>query len=929
MTTVIEVRVLGPLEVLADGELLPLTSNRLRALLAVLATSAGTVVSADALGAAVWGRELPASPRSSLQTYVARLRKLLGGTAVVTRPGGYLLDIDPEQVDAKRFVRLAGVPRGASYERDSLVEALALWRGLPFEAIDSEWLAETEGGRLIEGYLDALERAADVDLAAGRAGELLDRLRQAAEQHPLREPLCARLMLALDATGRRVDALASYEAFRKRLADELGTDPGPRLREAHDRLLGGPQTDRVPRQLPSDIVRFTGRTEVLDELDDSIADGSIVVLHGTGGVGKSAVAVHWAHRVSRVFPDGQLFVNLRGYGPGQPVPASVALDGLLRGLGVEGRAIPDGVADRTAMLRQLLAGRRVLLVLDNALEGDQVEPLLAGGRTVVVVTSRNRLRELDRPGVRRIAVGELSRTEATDFLTAALRDHDPSELEGLAELCGRLPLALAVAAEQAGRHPQDELGRLVGELRSRHDRLDALEIAGDPSSSVRTVFSWSLASLPPDLARAFVLLGLHPGPDFTTPAATALVGTAAGETLARLSDAHLLEQRRPGRYQFHDLLRAYAAEQAALLDPADRDSAVQRMLSWHVHTTANARVAIGRGESLGEAGPLSPGLVPQEFGDDQEAFGWFDSERAGLVALIDLAAELSDPAAHRIAEQMSSYLVVRYVIGDLLRTQQIALELARRTGDARAEAVATGKLGSVYRIYGDDEQARDLHREALAQFEKLGDDRGRVISLANLGTMLHALGDDFGTLDAHEQGLKLARQLDDTDQVILLLNNMSISYLRLGRNDEAIAACREALSLPPSRTFQHGAAHMWDSLGQALTADGSFDEAIDAYRTSLTEVRDLKDPWGESIVLNNLGEALRLSGRPPKPSPPGAKPSPPWTTTPSPTPTKSPEPPSDPESSPSPADGSEQLECRIQRTRRPVSRDGRRRERSR
>lgn len=863
MKAVIEVRVLGPLEVLEDGEPLPLTSNRLRALLAVLATSAGSVVAGDNLAAAVWGRQLPASPRSSLQTYVARLRRLLGDTTIVTRPGGYLLQIEPENVDAQKFLRLAAAPRGAAYERDSLVEGLGLWRGPAYEDIDSEWLGQSEGGRLTEAYLDALERAADLDHLAGRPAELLDRLREAADRNPLREPLCARLMIALDAAGRRAEALAHYEAFRERLADELGTDPGPRLREAHDRLLGGPQLDQVPRQLPSDIARFTGRGEVLSELDQSASEGAVAVLHGTGGVGKSALAIHWAHRASRQFPDGQLFVNLHGFGPGQPMAPAVALDGLLRALGVDGRKIPDELGDRTTMLRQLLAGRRVLLVLDNALEGEQIEPLLPGGRTTVVVTSRNRLRELGLPAVRRIAVDELSPAEATEFLVTALRDDSDrlEQLEGLAELCGRLPLALAVAAEQAGRHPQHELGRLVGDLRNRHDRLDTLEIAGDPSSSVRTVFSWSLASLPADLASAFVLLGLHPGPDFTTPAAAALIGTAAPELLAALSDAHLLEQRRPGRYQFHDLLRAYAAEQAGLLDPAERSAAVQRMFTWHIHTTANARVAIGRGESLGETGELVPGLVLEDFGDEKEAFAWFDAERAGLVALIDLAAELNDPAAHRIAEQMSSYLVVRYVIGDLLRTQQIALEVARRTADPRAEAVATGKLGSVFRIHGDDERARDLHREALAQFDALGDDRGRAISMANLGTELHALGDDFGALDAHERGLELARKLGDTDQVALLLNNMSISYLRLGRNDEAIAACREALALPRSRTFQHGAAHMWDSLGQALTANGDYDEAIDAYQTSLGEVRSLGDPWGESIVLNNLGEALRLAGR--------------------------------------------------------------------
>jgi DNA-binding SARP family transcriptional activator len=866
VTAPIEVRVLGPLEVLRDGSRLPLTSNRLRALLAALATSAGGVVSAETLGTAVWGRALPASPRSSLQTYVARLRRLLGDEAIVTRPGGYQLQLEADQVDARRFLRLAGAPRGAAYERDNLVEALTLWRGVPYEGIESEWLAESESDRLTEAYLDALERAADLDLVAGRAVDLLDRLRAASERHPLREPLCARLMLALDATGRRAEALALYEAFRARLADELGTDPGPRLREAHGRLVGG-GSDEVPRQLPSDIARFTGRSDVLEALDQLTTVGPAVgVLHGTGGVGKTAAVVHWAHRVGSLFPDGQLFVNLHGYAPGQPVPPSVALDGLLRALGVEGRKIPDKVRPRTAMLRKLLAGRRTLLVLDNARDVEQVRPLLPGGRNLAVVTSRNRLRELEHPQVRRIHVGELSRGEAMELLVTALRDENPEQevedLEGLIDLCGRLPLALAVAAEQAGRHPQHELRRLVTELRDRHDRLDALEVAGDPSSSVRTVFSWSLGTLPPDCVRGFELLGLHPGPDFGAPAAAAVIGTPSERILGRLVDAHLLEQRRPGRYQFHDLLRAYAAERAADLEPAEREAALTRMFGWHVHSTASARIAIGRGESLGETGPLPAGVTPQEFADETEAFGWFDTERAVLVAMVDVADALSDPAAHRIAEQMSSYLIVRYVIGELLRTQQIALDVARRTGDERAEAVATGKLGSVYRMHGDNELSRDMHRDALAQFEKLGDDRGRAVAMANLGTVLQALGDDLGALDCHEQGLAVAREVGDSDQVALLLNNMSISFLRTGRSAEAIAACREALALPRSRTFQHGTAHMWDSLGQALSANGDYDEAIEAYQTSLAEVRTLGDPWGEAIVLSNLGNALREAARP-------------------------------------------------------------------
>lgn len=873
MTAGLEVSVLGPLQVLRDGRRLPVATNRLRVLLATMATSAGTVMSTDTLSAAVWGGDLPADPRNSLQTYVSRLRRLLGEDAVATRPGGYELQLDAEQVDALRFLRLVAVPRGASNEREVLVEALQLWRGMPYEDIKSDWLARAHADRLTEAYLGALERSADLDLAAGFASELLDRLRAASERHPLREPLCLRLMLALVMSGRRPEALARYEEFRDRLADELGADPSPQLRTIYDELAAA-VTD-VPRQLPSDILHFTGRSDVLDALDELAAFGeatgeAVAVLHGTGGIGKTAAVVHWAHRAESSFPDGQLFVDLQGYGPGPPMPPAVVLDGLLRALGVEGRKIPHHVDRRATLLREMLAGRRALLVLDNVRDADQVRSLLPGGRTLAVVTSRSRLRELSADhSIRKIPVGELSLDDAMRFLAAAVRDelpaHDARALEELAELCGRLPLALAIAAEQAGRRPRHELGRLVIELRDRWERLDALEVADDPASSVRTVFSWSLDTLASDCVRAFRLLGLYPGPDLGAPAAAALTGmTTAGvrRLLSKLVDAHLLEQRRPGRYQFHDLLRAYAAELASDLDATERDEALNRVLGWYVHTAANARIAIGRGESLGETGALADSLEPLTFSGQQSAIAWFDAERAGLVAAVELAGRIAHDAAYRLAEQLPTYLIVRYAIDDLDTTQRIALDVARHTGDTTAQAVALYRLGTVPRMLGDYERARVLYEQALTQFEALGNDRGRSFAMAHLGTVLEALGDDHAALEREEQGLALARRIGDNNQIITLLNNLAITYLRLRRYGDAVDACRQALEVLPSRAFRNFEPHLLDTLGQALTATGSYDEAIDAYQRSLAKVRELGDRWGESIVLSNLGAALRDVGRP-------------------------------------------------------------------
>jgi DNA-binding SARP family transcriptional activator/tetratricopeptide (TPR) repeat protein len=872
----LEVRVLGPLVVLLDGRRLLLRGGRLGVLLAALAVAGGRVVSVEALGVAVWGRGLPANPRNSLQIYVGRLRRLLGDDAIVTRPGGYLLRVGVEQVDALRFLRLVAVARGGERERDGLVEALRLWRGVPFEGIESEWLSRSEGERLTEAYLDALERVADLDLTAGRAGELLGQLRVASERYPLREPLCVRLMLALDATGRRAEALAHYEVFRARLADELGTDPGSRPRRVYEGLVGSvaARAGEVPRQLPSDISRFTGRSDVLDALTaltavGEAAGGTVGVLHGTGGVGKTAVVVHWAHRAESLFPDGQLFVNLQGYGPGAPVTPAVALDGLLRALGVEGRKIPDSVEGRGVLLRELLAGRRVLLVLDNVRDADQVRPLLPGGRTLAVVTSRSRLRKLSADQtVRRIPVDEFSGVEAVEFLAAAMHGqeaaHDVQELEELAALCGRLPLALAVAAEQAGRHPRQKLEQLITELRDQHDRLETLEVADDPMSSVRTVFSWSLGSLAEDCVHGFQLLGLHPGPDLDAPAAAALIGTTttqARRLLAQLVDAHLLEQRRPGRYQFHDLLRAYAAELANNLDTTHRDNALERMFSWYVHTAANARTAIGRGESLTQTSPLPTGITPLAFTDERTAFTWLDGHRPGLIATVERAAQTNHHAAHQLAEQIATYLFTRFAVNDLERVEQIALEVAQHTSDEVAEAVATNRLGWVSRMTGDYQRARDLQEQALAQFNALGNDRGKVAAMTDLGGVLE-LDDEYRALDYEEQALRLARRIGDNDQIIKLLNNLAMSYLRMQRYADAVDACRQALAMQPSRAFRNFEPHLWDSLGQALAASGRFDEAIETLGKSLAKVLELGDHWGESIVLSNLGAAFRDAGRP-------------------------------------------------------------------
>jgi Bacterial transcriptional activator domain/NB-ARC domain len=492
--------------------------------------------------------------------------------------------------------------------------------GNPLEGVQSAWLADYERPRLVERYLSGLERRIDLDIAAGRAADLVAEVRDVAGQHPLRESMWARLIVVLDRCGRQAEALECYETIRTRIAGEPGVDPGPELQRIYANLLRGtppepvddeassrPATERlVPRQLPADIESFTGRDDVLAALDALVGpdDGAgdlaerpvvIMVLHGVGGIGKTTLAVHWAHRVTHRFPDGRLYLNLRGLGPGDPMGPPEALEVLLRGLGVPGDQMPADIDARSALLRTVLADRRVLLILDNARDAEQVRALLpGGGGAMVIVTSRSQLRGLAaREGAGRVAVDTLGLADAAALLAAGLEGqrvaYDEESLAELARLYGCLPLALAVAVERAGRHPDSELGDLIVELWDEHERLDAVDTGDDPLTSVRAVFSWSYQALDEETAALFRMLGRYLGTDFSLPAVAALGGLTSGRARRRLdalTDVNLLRRTRHGRYTMHDLLRTYAAE---LHDEiGSSDDTVRRLISWYVHSAADA-----------------------------------------------------------------------------------------------------------------------------------------------------------------------------------------------------------------------------------------------------------------------------------------------------------------------------------------------------
>ncbi|HVQ91156.1 MAG TPA: AfsR/SARP family transcriptional regulator, partial [Mycobacteriales bacterium] len=644
-------RVLGPLRVWDGAGWSPVRAAQQRVVLAVLLAEAGRPVTKDRLVDEIWGDRPPPSAVGIVQDYVRQLRRLVGGGTrgpLVTRGPGYELGLADDELDAAAFDRLAAAGRrelAAGRLADGarqLADGLALWQGPALADVPASPTVATHAARLDRSRLAAAEERLGAQLDLGRHSEVLGELDRLIGEHPLQERLRAQLMLALYRCGRRSEALTAYRGAREVLVAELGLEPGRELRElqrailADDPRLTAPtpfadlarpaqpaqparpaQPDRqpgpaeagagrgTPAQLPAAVAAFTGRDRHLRELDGLLATGAaarppvlvISTIAGAAGVGKTALAVHWARRVAGAFPDGQLHVNLRGHAAGPPVRPLEALAGFLHALGVPPADVPSEVEQAAALYRSVLAGKRVLVVLDNARHPDQVRPLLPSEPgCLVIVTSRDQLGGLvARDGAVRLALDVLTPAEARLLLARLLGADrvaaEPLAAAELAELCGRLPLALRIAAANLGAAPRTTIARYTSQL-AAGDRLAALEVDGDPQASVRAAFELSYRDLPGAAQRLFRLLGLVPGPDLTPPAAAALAAVPveqAARLLDRLAAAHLVEHRVPGRYGCHDLLRRYAAERAGSDDPAaDRQAALGRLVDFYLHSVAAA-----------------------------------------------------------------------------------------------------------------------------------------------------------------------------------------------------------------------------------------------------------------------------------------------------------------------------------------------------
>ncbi|UYM04511.1 AfsR/SARP family transcriptional regulator [Solicola gregarius] len=878
--TDVEIRLSGTIEALLDGERATMSGRRVSALLVVLALSAGRAVSLDALSRGIWGEDPPENVRGSLQTYVARLRGAIGTRVVTTERSGYRLDLSPAAVDLLRFEQLIAESADADTrdtEAARLDQALALWHGDPFGGAPSEWIEQQLVPELTERHLQAVERRIDLDLSDGNATAHLPMLRNLIERHPLRETLWMRLLTALDDAGRTAEALERYEDLRTRLADELGVDPSPELQRVHHGLLTKETAHTepeptAPRQLPPTVARFTGRHEQLTALDSILADGEapVIALHGPGGVGKTALAVHWASRNHAHFPDGQLFVDLRGYGPGAPVEPLEALDTLLRGLGLSGSQIPADTESRSAMLRTELNGRRTLVILDNAREATQVRPMLAGGSTTTIVTSRSQLRGLvSRDGAQRIAVDPMPTDDAVVLLADRFgirADSSTTELAELADLCGHLPVALTVAAERAGRDGHHRIAEVNERLRNEHERLATLTDWADyPLTDVRAVFSWSYEALDRDTARMFRLLGRHPHNRIATGAAAALGGIdgrTAERLLDRLTDRHLLTEVAFGWYEIHDLPHAYAAELAT--NDADVSlAAVRRQRSWYLHSVRNARYRLQPPRIEYSVPEPESGVEPPAFATAEQASAWLTAHLPGIRAMLDDAsADGDDQTVARTTPYLYTYLrrsgAAREGVG-LFATATVA---ARRTGDSVVEGTCTYLWGCCCELLADSVAALDHLERARDIFADLDHRDGRLNAEIAIGIALHELGRLDEATHAYLRALEQFEGTGSPVERATLLNNLATTYLELDRVPEALDAAQHAVELERVEDDETsgGLATTLVTLGEVQSAAKRWDDAISSFDDAVRILRETSHVSNEIVALRLRGIAHRELG---------------------------------------------------------------------
>jgi DNA-binding SARP family transcriptional activator/tetratricopeptide (TPR) repeat protein len=905
----LRVDVLGPLSVTRDGGPVEIRGTLVRGLLGLLAVRAGEVVPLATIAAALWGEQPPRTYRAQIHRAVNQVRGLLepgrrpreAGALVRLEPGGYVLALAADRVDARWFRSL--VDRAGQTGESALTlldEAVRCWRGPVLADATPTLRAQPAVVAMERQRLSAVLRLAELAIDAGRPEVAAPHLRELAPAEPLHEGLHARLMLVLAAGGEQAAALRLYTGLRDRLVDELGVEPGPELRAAHLRVLRSaelPEPERaaaqparppaeptapreperpVPSQLPAGVRSFAGRRRHLAALDAHLASATPdrppapVVVVGPAGVGKSALAVHWAHRVREHFPDGQLHIDLQGFHPsGTALDPGAVLRGFLQALGVPPHRVPPDVSGQVGLYRTVTAGRRLLIVLDNARDADHVRTLLpAVPGCLALITSRSPMLGLVASDEAHLVELEPLHThEATDLLAGRLgRDRlmaEPSAVAEIVRRCGGLPVALAVAAARAAGQPGLPLTALAGELRRERDSLQPFDL-GDTTTDVRAVFSWSYRTLGPAAARTFRFLGLHPGPSVGPAAVASLVGAHAevGAALTELVGAHLVTRVGADRYGLHDLFRAYAADLGRRSDNARVTGAVRRRLFDHYLATAY-RAALRLQPYRRPFPPVDPGpaVVAEPVTDYTAAVAWFTAELPTVLALVD-AAVPAGLATHgwQLGWTLITFLRRHGRWHDLARLTTAALACAEHAGDVAGRAQAERGRALAWAGLGKTADARAALDRALELFTAAADPVGQGETHLDLAAALQNLGEATAALGHAERALELFETAGYEYGEANARNSVGWHHAGLGRYDLALTHCLAALSRLSTLGDRYGQAATSHSVGYVYQRLDEHGAAIAHLRRAASLSDDMGDRYHRAMALGNLGESYRATG---------------------------------------------------------------------